>query len=87
MPRTDNDKSKFLDVPYFFLSMFVDLVDGDGYIKATTTTNGFISLELVLSLDIAELKMLKHLNSVLNIGRVISYPNTKVVKYIIGRVD
>lgn len=43
IPRTGNDKSKFLDVSYSFLSMFVGLVDGDGYIKATTTINGFIS--------------------------------------------
>lgn len=85
--RTDGDKESYISVSYNFLAMFVGLVDGDGYIKATQTSNGFISMELVLSLHINDIDMLNYLKSVLNIGRVVIYPNTKVVKYIIGRVD
>jgi hypothetical protein len=67
--------------------MFVGIVDGDGYIKATRTISGYISMELVLSLDINELPMLNHLHSVLGIGRVAVFPNSNTAKYIIGRVD
>lgn len=75
--------------------MFIGLVlffsrgkkSGDGYIAITRSVKGFISLELVISLDQKELPLLEYVKSVLNIGRIKVYPNVGVVKYIIGRVD
>lgn len=86
-PRTLQDKLKYVNIPYSFLAMFIGLVDGDGYIKVTKTVKGHIALELVLSLDIGEESLLRYIHSVLGIGRVAVYPNTKVAKYIVGRVD
>ena len=67
--------------------MFIGLVDGDGYIAITRTVKGFISFELVISLDVRDLELLEYVKSVLNIGRIKAYPNLSAVKYIIGKVD
>ena len=87
LARSDEDKAKYANVPYSFLSMFVGLVDGDGYIKITKTTTGYISMELVLSLDIQELPMLTYIRNTLGVGRLATYPNLTMAKLIIGRVD
>lgn len=79
------DKSSFLAVPYDFLAMFAGFVDGDGYIKLTRTTKGFISFELVISLDIRDKALLEYMLSILKVGRL--YVTNNTVKYIIGRVD
>ena len=83
--RTENDKLEFKSISYSFLAMFVGFVDGDGYIKVTRTTKGFISLELVISLDKRDKAVLEYFISVLRVGRLYDYKST--VKYIIGRVD
>lgn len=85
--RTPESKQNFAGIPYSFLAMFIGLVDGDGYIQIIKTSKGFIALELVISLEIADLPMLQHLHDVLGIGRVNSYPNIWTAKFIIGRVD
>ncbi|MBP1357791.1 MAG: hypothetical protein JZD40_04805 [Sulfolobus sp.] len=87
LARTTESKSEFLNVPYDFLCMFMGLVDGDGYIKLTKTTTGFIRMELVISLEMGDLPMLQHLHNVLKIGRIAIFPNVNTAKYIIGRVD
>jgi hypothetical protein len=83
--KARDDKSSYSDVTYDFLAMFVGFVDGDGYIKVTRTMKGFISLELVISLDIRDKALLEYMFSVLKVGRL--YFNKNTVKYIIGRVD
>ena len=83
--RTEEDKTHYKDIPFKFMAMFRGIVDGDGYIKLTRTTKGFISMELVISLDIRDRELLEYLKSVLLVGRIYYYKNT--VKYIIGRVD
>lgn len=79
------DKSPFLAVPYDFLAMFAGFVDGDGYIKLTRTTKGYIAFELVISLDIRDKPLLEYMLATLKVGRLYVINNT--VKYIIGRVD
>lgn len=86
--RTDQDKQDFLSfVSYDFISMFIGLIDGDGYIAITKIGLDNIRIELVLSVDIRDLKLLQHIKSVLNIGRIHEYPNINTAKLIIGKVD
>lgn len=84
-PRNSMDKSKYQNVSYDFISMFAGFVDGDGYIKLTRATDGYISFELVISLDVRDAELLRYFYSVLQVGRI-NYYNT-TVKYIIGRID
>ncbi len=86
--RTDEEKLHFLNIPYDFLSMFIGFVDGDGYISITKTPKGGIRLQLVISLEIADLELLKYFQTMLGgIGRINRYPKINTVKYIISRVD
>ncbi len=67
--------------------MFIGVVDGDGYIITTQTTKGYISCQLVIILTISDAPMLREMQNVLKIGRVITYPNSNTAVLIIGRVD
>ena len=57
------------------MSMFIGLIDGDGYIAITKIGLDNIRMELVLSVDIEDLKLLQHIKNVLKIGRINEYPN------------
>lgn len=83
--REEKNKLTFKNIPFSFMAMFRGVVDGDGYIKLNKTIKGFISMELVISLDIRDKELLEYLKSVLGVGRIYFYKDT--VKYIIGRVD
>lgn len=86
--RTDQDKQTFLSsISYDFMSMFIGLIDGDGYIAITKIGLDTIRMELVLSVDIKDLKLLQHIKDVLKIGRINEYPNISTAKLIIGKVD
>ena len=86
--RTDLDKQAFLSsISYDFMSMFIGLIDGDGYIAITKNGLENIRIELVLSVDIKDLKLLEHIKNVLKIGRINEYPNISTAKLIIGKVD
>lgn len=87
-PRTDQEKQIFLfSIPFDFISMFIGLIDGDGYIAITKVNLDNIRIELVLSVHIKDLKLLQHIQNVLKIGRVNEYPNISTAKLIIGKVD
>ena len=45
----------FYSIPSSFLEMLVGFIDGDGYISITKTTKGFITIKLVISLDLKDL--------------------------------
>jgi len=60
-----NDKSKFFNIPYSFLSMLVGLIDGDGHISITKTEKGYIKICLVISLDIRDLSLIEYIFSIL----------------------
>jgi LAGLIDADG endonuclease len=84
--RTDSDKNYAEDIPYAFLAMFVGLVDGDGYISITNA-NGYIRLQLIISLHIRDVEMLNHIQSVLRVGRVNIYPISDIAKLTISKTD
>ena len=85
--RTDQDKQAFLSsISYDFMSMFIGLIDGDGYIAITKIGLDNIRMELVLSVDIKDLKLLQYIKNVLKIGRINEYPNISTAKLIIGKV-
>jgi len=63
LPRTENDK--WYAIPFDFLSMLVGLIDGDGYISITQTPGGFIRIQLIFSMNMWELDMVKYIQSVL----------------------
>jgi len=67
--------------------MLVGLIDGDGYISITQTPGGFIRIQLILSMNMEELDMIKYIQSVLKVGRINTYPAINTVKYIISRTD
>jgi len=79
------DKGKWLEIPYSFLSMFVGLIDGDGYIGVNRDTSGYIQITLNLRLDIADLPTLQYVHSVLQIGSITTHNTTAI--YTIYRVD
>jgi hypothetical protein len=41
--------------------MLVGLIDGDGYISITKTPGGFIRIQLILSMNMEELDMVKYI--------------------------
>jgi len=85
-----NDKSKFLNIPYSFLSMLVGLIDGDGHISITKTHKGYIKICLVISLDIRDLSLIEYIFSMLGLGKINSYPKLKVkdtCKLVINKTD
>lgn len=67
--------------------MLVSLIDTDGYISITQTSGGFIRIQLILSMNMEELDMIKYTQSVLKVGRINTYPAINTVKYIISRSD
>lgn len=84
------DKSKFLSIPYSFLSLFVGLIDGDGYILVHQTSKGFIKINLTLSLNIRDLSVLQYIYSILNFGNINVYPKKgkpDTCKLVINRTD
>lgn len=85
--RTDQEKQAFLSsISYEFMSMFIGLIDGHGYIAITKIGLDNIRMELILSVDIKDLKLLQHIKNVLKIGRINEYPNISTAKLIIGKV-
>lgn len=65
--------------------MFIGLIDGDGYLAITQANRGYIRIELILSLNVRDLDLLKYLLSVLKIGRVNIYPNINTAKFIMSK--
>jgi hypothetical protein len=84
----ENDKESF-DIPSTFLAYFIGFVDGDGYIQVTETTKGFITIKLVISLDINDIATLEYFKSVLKVGIISVYKDARkqTCKLIINRTD
>ena len=51
-----------------------------GYIAITKIGLDNIRMELILSVDIKDLKILQHIQNVLKIGRINEYPNSSTAK-------
>jgi len=87
VPRTKDQLDAYLSLPQSVLAFFVGLCDGDGYISCLSTTKGFINIQLVINLTIADAPMLQKLQAQLNLGIVTLYPNLGTVKLVINRGD
>lgn len=83
--RTSDDKLYYKNISHAFLAVFIGFIDGDGYIKLTRTTTGYIAMELVISVDVRDKSTLDYFYSTIKLGRIYTHKTT--VKYIIGKVD
>lgn len=87
--KFNSNNDEYMNIPKSFISFFVGLVDGDGYIQITKTTKGFITIKLVISLHINDLSTLEYIHSVFKIG-IVSTTKDRLkprCKYIINRTD
>ena len=83
------DKESYLSIPTSFLGFLVGLIDGDGYIQITKTTKGFITIKLVISLQLEDISTLEYINSVLKLGKINVYKDLKSpsCKLVINRTE
>lgn len=85
--RRKRDKIEYSNISYGFLSIFIGFIDGDGYLQITKSGKNYIRMQLVISVDMRDLELLKHFYEVLKIGRINVYPNINTAKYIISKTD
>lgn len=88
--KTDIENENLLAIPYSFLSVLVGIIDGDGYIKVTKTTKGFIDINLTFALNIRDNEMLIYIQKILGIGRINTYSKNNeasIVKLIFNKTD
>jgi hypothetical protein len=82
---------QFLTIPYSFLAQLAGLIYGAGYIAITKTTKGYISVSLVIGLDVRDIELLKTLQATLGLGRISNPIKNKdgsiMVHWIINRTD
>lgn len=83
------DKKDYLSIPYQFIAFLVGLIDGDGYIQITRTPKGYITIKLVIGLQLDDISTLEYIKSVLKLGKLTinkdhRSPNCKL---IINRTD
>ena len=64
------DKQEILSIPYQILAFIAGLIDGDGYIKVTRSTKGFITIKLVITIHLEDLSTLEYIHSVLKLGKI-----------------
>lgn len=83
------NKESYLSIPNSFLGFLVGLIDGDGYIQITKTTKGFITIKLVISLQLEDISTLEYINSVLKLGKINVYKDLKSpsCKLVINRTE
>jgi hypothetical protein len=60
----------YLSIPYSFLGFLAGFIDGDGYIKITKTTKGYIQLNLEISLQLNDISTIEYIHSVLKLGKI-----------------
>lgn len=87
--RKRTDKKEYLSIPSEFIAFFVGLIDGGGYIGVNQTTKGYISLKLVLILNIEDLSALEYIHSIFKFGKITKYKDNKhpICKLVINRTD
>jgi Cytochrome b/b6/petB/LAGLIDADG endonuclease len=83
------NKKEYLSIPYQFISFIVGLIDGDGYIQITRTTKGFISIKLVIGLNLEDISTLEYIHSVLRLGKITVYRDLRspTCRLIINKTD
>ena len=90
-PLNEQQKAKYLDIPYNFISLLAGIIDGDGYIAVTRTTKGYIEILLIISLDHNDRGLLEYIQNILGFGRIngpyYNKDGTVTSKLIFTRVD
>ena len=83
------DKEEYISIPNQFIAFLVGLIDGDGYISITKTTKGFITIRLVICLNLEDISSLEYIYSVLKIGKIQKYRDIKnpICKLTINKTD
>jgi hypothetical protein len=83
------DKAEYLSLPSPFIAFLVGFIDGDCYIQITKTTKGYIAIRLVIGLSLEDISSLEYIYSVLKIGKIQKYPDSKnpVCKIIFNKTD
>jgi hypothetical protein len=61
---------EYLSLPKSFLGFLVGFIDGDGYIKITKTTKGYIQIALEISLQLNDVSTIEYIQSVLKLGKI-----------------
>jgi hypothetical protein len=87
--RLDSDKKEYLSIPYQFLAFLVGFIDGDGYFQINKTPKGFITIKLVIVLQLEDISTLEYIHSVLKLGKITIYRDYKnpICKLTINRTD
>jgi hypothetical protein len=83
-------ESEFLSIPKSFFSFLVGFIDGDGYIIITRDKNkGYVSVKLIISLNLDDKLIIDYIQSVLKIGRIYYYTSNKtpVVRLVFNRTE
>ena len=83
------DKKDYVSIPRSFLAFLVGLIDGDGYIQITKTTKGFITMKLIISLQIEDVSTLEYIHSTLKLGKINVYKDLRSpsCKLVINRTE
>jgi hypothetical protein len=64
------DKIEYLSIPYQFIAFLAGLIDGNGNIKITRTTKGFITIKLIIDMHLEDISTLEYIHSVLKLGKI-----------------
>jgi hypothetical protein len=63
-------KEEYLSLPFPFIAFLVGLIDGDGYIQITKTTRDYITMRLVICLNLEDISSLEYIHSILKLGKI-----------------
>ena len=83
------NKRDYISIPSSFLAFLTGLIDGDGYIQITKTTKGFITMKLVISLQLEDISTLEYIHSTLKLGKLNVYKDIRSpsCKLVINRTE
>ncbi len=81
-PVTKKKEIKYPDVDFSFLSFFIGLIDGDGYIQCRKRLNGYIEFNLVITFQNRDLKTFEYIRNKLKFGKIKRVSDT-LSKYVV----
>lgn len=82
-------ETEYLSIPKSFLAFLVGFIDGDGYIGIKKSYKDYVTIHLTISIHLDDLSILNHIQSVLKIGNVYTYPSRKspTARLEISKID
>ena len=83
------NKEDYLSIPYQFIAFLVGFIDGNGYFQINKTPKGFITIKLVIVVQLIDISTLEYIHSVLKLGKITIYRDYKnqICKLTINRTD